>query len=203
MGAQRVVGLDFSGASVREARALAGKAAGGEKCEFVEGDVYDSVGLLGERAFDVVFVNVGSLAWLLDVRRWAKVVAGLMRSGGGEFFMREVHPSLLAVEGGEGGRLAVEYPYFEVVEPLVTNSSWTYVKTEEGGEVPRVRKCVEWNHGLGEIVSALLGEGLRITMLVEHRSVPYEAVRGHMVEIGGGEFCMCLGVDVLLTCMRR
>ncbi len=86
---------------------------------------------------------------------------------------------------------------------MVTDSSWTYVKTEEGREVPKVRKCVEWNHGLGEIVSALLGEGLRITMLVEHRSVPYEAVRGHMVEIGGGEFCMCLGVDVLLTCMRR
>ena len=38
----------------------------------------------------------------------------------------------------------------------------------------------EWNHGLGEIVTALLGAGMELTGLVEHDSVPYEALPGQM-----------------------
>jgi len=40
----------------------------------------------------------------------------------------------------------------------------------------------EWNHGLGEIVTALLAEGLQITGLVEHDSVPWEALPGQMTK---------------------
>ena len=46
----------------------------------------------------------------------------------------------------------------------------------------------EWNHGLGETVTALLDEGLTVTGLVEHDSVPWDALPGMMVEIGGGEW---------------
>ena len=45
----------------------------------------------------------------------------------------------------------------------------------------------EWNHGLGEIVSALLAAGMQLTLLQEHDSVPWEAVKG-MVDTGGGEW---------------
>ena len=38
----------------------------------------------------------------------------------------------------------------------------------------------EWNHGLGEIVTALIAQGLQITGLVEHDSVPWEALVGQM-----------------------
>ena len=38
----------------------------------------------------------------------------------------------------------------------------------------------EWNHGLGEIVTALLDAGMELTMLEEHDSVPWEALPGHM-----------------------
>ena len=37
-----------------------------------------------------------------------------------------------------------------------------------------------WNHGLGEIVTALLDNGLRLTELTEHDSVPWEALPGQM-----------------------
>ncbi|MEZ4595463.1 MAG: hypothetical protein R3C32_00790 [Chloroflexota bacterium] len=37
-----------------------------------------------------------------------------------------------------------------------------------------------WNHGLGEIVTALLDAGMRITMLEEHDSVPWDALPGRM-----------------------
>ena len=45
-----------------------------------------------------------------------------------------------------------------------------------------------WNHGLGEIVTALLDEQMEITMLVEHDSVPWEALFGEMVRDEHGEW---------------
>ena len=38
----------------------------------------------------------------------------------------------------------------------------------------------EWNHSIGEIVTALLGAGLELSMFVEHDSVPWEALPGRM-----------------------
>ena len=43
----------------------------------------------------------------------------------------------------------------------------------------------EWNHGIGEIVTALLGHGLQITGLIEHDTVPWVALPGMMVDVGG------------------
>jgi hypothetical protein len=46
----------------------------------------------------------------------------------------------------------------------------------------------EWNHGLGEIVTALHEAGLCLTMLVEHDSVPWEALPGLMERADDGEW---------------
>jgi hypothetical protein len=46
----------------------------------------------------------------------------------------------------------------------------------------------EWNHGLGEIVSALLDAGLAITGLTEHDTVPWEALPGQMELLSNGEW---------------
>ena len=40
----------------------------------------------------------------------------------------------------------------------------------------------EWNHGIGEIATAVLGHGLQITGLVEHDSVPWAALPGMVVD---------------------
>ena len=37
-------------------------------------------------------------------------------------------------------------------------------------------------------MTALLDHGLDLTMLVEHDSVPWEAIPGHMTNVGGGEW---------------
>lgn len=39
---------------------------------------------------------------------------------------------------------------------------------------------MEWNHGLGEIITALLDAGLHLTSLTEHDSLPWEGVPGLM-----------------------
>ena len=46
----------------------------------------------------------------------------------------------------------------------------------------------EWNHGLGEIFTALTDAGLQVTGLVEHDSVPWEALPGRMTQDDRGEW---------------
>jgi SAM-dependent methyltransferase len=179
----RMTGLDFSGAALEEAQRLAERA--GAAVRFVEAEVYDAVERLGAGAFDLVYTGVGALCWLPDIRRWAAVVAGLLRPGG-RLFLREGHPMLWSLADiGEDGRLVVDHPYFEMAEPLVFDEPGTYVETDV---VFAHNTTHEWNHGLGEIVTALLDEGLRLTMLVEHDSVPWEAFPGHMERLEGGEW---------------
>ena len=179
----RMTGLDFSPASLAEARRLAERA--GAAVDFVEADVYEAAGVLGRAAFDLVYTGIGALGWLPDVLRWAAVVADLLRPGG-RLFLREGHPMLWALDDRRrDGLLAVEYPYFEREEPLVWDQGGTYVQTD----VIFVHTVThEWNHGLGEIVSALLGGGMELTGLVEHDSVPWEALPGLMERLDGGEW---------------
>ena len=79
----------------------------------------------------------------------------------------------------------LDFPYFEQQEAMVWEVGGTYVATDA---VFTHNTTHEWNHGLGEIVSALLAEGLELTMLEEHDSVPWEALPGQMTDIGDGEF---------------
>lgn len=86
---------------------------------------------------------------------------------------------------GEFTGPALEFPYFEMPEPLVFDDGGTYVETEREFNATVTH---EWNHGLGEIVTALLKAGLRLDLLTEHQSVPWNAMPGQMVEIGAGEW---------------
>lgn len=79
----------------------------------------------------------------------------------------------------------VEYPYFEQSEPLVFTDGGTYVETDHEFTA---NTTVEWNHGLGEIVTALLDHGLAVTALVEHDSAPWCALPGQMVADDRGEW---------------
>jgi SAM-dependent methyltransferase len=178
-----MTGLDFSAASLAQARRIAGLA--GVDARFVEAEVYDAPGALGPEPFDLVYTGIGALCWLPDIARWARVVAGLLRPGG-RLFIREGHPMLWALDDARpDGLLAVEYPYFEREEPLVFDDGGTYVETDV---VFTHNRTHEWNHGLGEIVTALMSAGMDLTGLVEHDSVPWEALPGQMERIGGGEW---------------
>jgi SAM-dependent methyltransferase len=178
-----VTGLDLSPASLRHARLLSQRA--GPEVEFVEAELYDAVAVLGAEAFDFVFTGIGALCWLPSIRRWANIVAELLVSGG-RLFMREAHPMLWTLDDERSDDLLVaEYPYFELEEPLIFDTPGTYVKTESTFTHNRTH---EWNHGLGEIVTALLDAGMELTMLVEHDSVPWEGLPGRMTQIELGEW---------------
>jgi hypothetical protein len=152
---------------------------------FVESDVYQTAEVLAAGAFDLVFTGIGAICWLPSIQRWAGVVADLLRPGG-QLFIREGHPMLWTIdETRQDGVLAVETPYFERAEPLVWEEGGTYVQTDT--EFTH-NVTHEWNHGLGEVVTALIGAGMAITGLAEHDSVPWDALPGQMEQIGGGEY---------------
>lgn len=188
----RLVGVDLSPASLAEARSLAGAAA--IPIEYVESDVYSAPKALGGRQFDLVYTGIGAICWLPSIERWARTVAALLRPGG-RLFIRDGHPvlnSLLGMVVGEEhpDRVqqpwvsgpgqptpALELPYFEQPTPLVWSDDTTYV----GDETVTSPVSMEWNHGIGEIVTAVLAAGMELTGLVEHDSVPWEALPGMMV----------------------
>ena len=144
-------------------------------CSFVESDVYDAASALGGEQFDLVFTGIGALCWLPRISRWAAAVAALLKPGG-RLFIREGHPMLWSLtDARPDGLLVVDLPYFERDEPSVWEDDGTYVETDV---VFTANTTHEWNHGLGEIVTALIAQGLQITGLVEHDSVPWEALRG-------------------------
>jgi SAM-dependent methyltransferase len=173
LGAE-MTGVDFSPASLAEARRLSDEVGAG--VEFVEADVYDAVAALGGRTFDLVYTGIGALCWLPSVSRWAAVVARLLGPGG-RLFIREGHPMMWSLDEHHTDSLVVRYDYFERPEPMVFDEQGTYVETDAQFETTITHV---WNHGLGEIVTAILDNGMEITGLVEHDSVPWEALPGQM-----------------------
>jgi SAM-dependent methyltransferase len=183
MGAT-MTGLDFSPASLAEARGIAERA--GVAIDYVEADVYSAVEALGGPGqFDLVFTGVGALCWLPDIERWASVVAELLRPGG-RLFMREGHPVLWALaDDRDDDLLVLNYPYFQQPDPLIWDEGGTYVETDQEFENTLTK---EWSHGIGEIVTAILDHGLVLTTLKEHDTVPWDAIPGRMTKVADGEY---------------
>ncbi|GAA0810201.1 class I SAM-dependent methyltransferase [Spirilliplanes yamanashiensis] len=178
-----MTGLDFSGEALALARELAGRA--GPPVRYVRSDVHDAVDALGAGGFDLVYTGIGALCWLPDIRRWAGVVAALLRPGG-RLFLREGHPVLWSLaDPRPDGLLVVEHPYVQRPEPTVWDEDGTYVTTDVSFTHTR---SAEWNHGLGEVVTALLDAGFTLDALEEHDSVPWDALPGMMRLLDNGEW---------------
>ena len=192
LGARSTTGLDFSPSALLRARKLATRAEA--DVTFVDGDVYDAVELLGAHRFDLVYTGIGAICWLPSIRRWAQVVAGLLRPGG-RLFMREGHPALWSMSDPRpDGLLVVEHPYFET-EGVIFREETSYA----GAGAVGAPESVSFNHGLGEIFTALRDAGLVTTDFVEHREVPWNPLGDAMVESPEfpGEFVLAEGRDRL------
>jgi SAM-dependent methyltransferase len=182
LGAGSVTGLDFSGAALAVARALASDC--GAAIDYVERDAYGAVEALGGDRFDLVYTGIGALCWLPDIARWAEVVAGLLRPGG-RLFLREGHPMLWTLSDPRpDGLLVVEYPYFET-GGTVFHETASYVDHDEPLASP---DTMQFNHGLAEVITALMQAGMTLTAIEEHDSVPWNALGDVMVETGRSEY---------------
>ena len=168
----RMTGLDYSSEAVAKARDLAVRV--GADVDFVESDVYAAPRVVEPGGFDLVYSSLGSVQYLPRIRDWAQVVATLLRPGG-LLFMRESHPVVWSLRDVGDDRLVVDGAYFERPEPERFDRPDTYAA---GGTTFATADSYEWNHGLGEIVSAVLDAGLRLTALVEYDTAPSRSFYG-------------------------
>jgi len=192
LGTRSTLGYDFSPSALRAARDLASGA--GAAVDFVEGDLYDAVEVLGAGRFDLVYTGIGALCWLPSIRRWADVVAGLLRPGG-RLFIREYHPMLWSLSDPRDDHLlVVEFPYFEADGVVFVE------ETSYAGSAPvTAPQFVCFNHGLGEIFTALTAAGMSVTYLQEHREVSDNALGEAMIPSPDhpGEFVLAEGPERL------
>lgn len=178
----KVTGVDFSPSAIVAARALAAEI-GEKSARFVETDVYSLPEKL-DGQFDVVYTSRGVFGWLPDIGRWADVAAHFVRPGG-FLYVAEAHPvsMVFADEDVAPGELRLRYPYWEHSEPLTFEVKGSYADRDAPTE-----GLVEhgWNHGLGEIVSAVANAGLRVDLLREYDFAEWDM--GYTTEAEDGKW---------------
>lgn len=158
----RVTGVDFSPEAIATARSLAVRA--GLEATFIESDVH-ALGDHGLGDFDIVHTSYGVLSWLPDLSAWAKIIASHLAPGG-LFHLVENHPFVMMLD--DDG-VSIRWPYLATGGPLRFESEASYVAPIDDGPLPEYN----WPHGIGEVVTALIGAGLRIAWLREYPRSPY------------------------------
>ncbi|BDH13774.1 class I SAM-dependent methyltransferase [Streptomyces hygroscopicus] len=170
-GAAHTVGLDFSAAAVAEARRLAEEA--GRNVEFIRSDVHRAVEALDGRRFDVIYTGKGALCYLPDLATWAGIVSSLLRPGG-TFYLVEFHPLLDALgptPRPDRQELRLHHDYLGGRGPLRSDTPSTYT---DGPPVQGATTSYEWRHGLGEVISAVVGAGLTVQLVRETELLPWK-----------------------------
>jgi SAM-dependent methyltransferase len=159
-------GLDFSPEALGVARDFAARA--GRDVRFVQSNVYDAPKTLGE-TYEAAYVTWGTVTWLPDIFRWAKVVGDVLEPGGFLYFA-DTHPCAAALEQVDG-KLTPHYAWRTPREsPIPFEDAVTYTgDTREIGN----RRCYNWIHSLSDIITALMQSGLTLEWLHEHDRLPY------------------------------
>ena len=168
LGAE-VTGIDFSERAIGAARALAEKV--GIDARFLLSSV-DELPEVLEGEFDVVYTGRGALGWLPRVERWAEVVSRYVKPGG-FLYLHEGHPLLWTLDDAqqESNPLRLAYPYWEG-DAISTPVEGSYADREARVESPFEHG---WNHGLGEVVTALARCGLVLEFLHEQDFLAWPA----------------------------
>ncbi len=168
-----MTGLDFSPKAIATARSLATET--GIDARFIEGRVDDAATLAGT-GFDLVFTSWGVLIWLPDIALWARTVAQCLKPGG-RFYIAEGHPILWIFEDNKDrylDNLNVVRSYF-LDGPQAWENPFDYA---EPSVSLKHHRSNEWQHGIGEVVTALADAGLRIEFLHEHDRLVWPGIPG-------------------------
>jgi len=171
LGAREVIGIDISPRMLELAGRLS--KATGAPARWIETDVLDAPHVLDGTA-DVLYTGRGSLIWLHDLDGWAAVLRRLLAPSG-RLVIFDGHPAEWLFDADEDGHLvATDYDYFDGAE---ASKGWApeYIDRLSIAEDDQSWKFARaWT--LGEIVTALVGAGLRLERLVEY---PVDWWAGH------------------------
>ncbi|WP_417368516.1 class I SAM-dependent methyltransferase [Flavobacterium beibuense] len=155
-------GVDFSDAAITKARELAETT--GTNTQFICCDIYSLPDNLNEQ-FDILFTSYGTIGWLPDLDRWAKVINHFLKPGG-NFIIAEFHPFVWMFDPGFS---KIDYSYFNE-EAIIETETGTYADKAADMET----KTISWNHDLSEVFSSLINNNLEIKTFKEYNYSPYD-----------------------------
>lgn len=164
-----VTGVDLSDNAISKAKELA-KITGGA-AKFICCDIYDLPEYLSKQ-FDIVYTSYGTISWLPDLDKWAKIISKFLKPDG-KFIFVEFHPVVWMFDDNFE---KISYNYLNTGEIHETESG-TYADRE----APINQEIVNWNHGISEVVNSLITNDLRIDSLNEFDYSPYNCFR-HTLE---------------------
>jgi len=155
----KCTGVDISPVAIDKARYLNEQC--GLDARFVCSDVYSFRRDTSE-PFEMVFTSYGSICWLPDLDKWARVVSSNLGPGG-TFYMAEFHPVFDLLSG---------YPYFGSDKPDIEEVG-TY--TENSADVHTTEAT--WAHPLSRVIGSLIKAGIEIGCVNEYPFSPYNCFK--------------------------
>ena len=156
-----VTGVDLSDKAVESAIELANKTK--IDANFICSDIYELPKCL-DKQFDIVFTSYGTIGWLPDLDKWAKIVAKYLKPGG-KFVFVEFHPVVWMFDDDFE---KIAYHYFNK-EVIIESETGSYAdKTADLSQ-----EYVMWNHSMSDVVNSLIKNGLEINSLDEFDYSPY------------------------------
>ncbi len=160
-GAQ-ITGVDFSEKAINHARSLNHEL--GKNAEFIRSDIYQLPKGL-DKQFDILLTYYGTVMWLPDLPKWAKVIAHFLKPGG-FFYLADAHPfvNMLSVDKNSH-KPQIGFPYFTTGKPeRIESKTGTYANP--GSETTN-KVTYQWDHSLSKILDAIIDAGLQIEYLHE------------------------------------
>ncbi|MBW1297109.1 class I SAM-dependent methyltransferase [Aquimarina litoralis] len=176
MGA-KCTGVDISEKGIELAKKLALELD--LDANFVCCNVLDTSEHIKEK-FDIIFTSYGVIGWLPDLKPWGQMIAERLKPGG-MFYIVEFHPIVWMFDYLDK-EPKVKYGYHQK-EAIYEEYQGTYADMNSD----MISKEYGWNHGLGQVISALSEAGLTIEYLKEYDESPYN-VFPNMIKNDNGMF---------------
>ncbi len=162
----KCIGVDISDKSIALAKQLNAQLK--LEAQFVCCNVLETSQHISQ-TFDIVFTSYGVIGWLPDLKPWGQMIAQRL-SKGGVFFMAEFHPIVWMFDYLQTPPV-LRYGY---------NQKQVIYEQYEGTYADKSSKMISkdycWNHGMGDVVTALTEAGLHVEYLKEYNESPYNVL---------------------------
>lgn len=152
----KCTGVDLSDKAIEKAQELNRKL--NLDAKFISCDVYDTLEHINEQ-FDVVYTSYGTIGWLPDLDKWAKVISHFLKPNG-KFVFVEFHPVVWMFDDDF---TKIQYHYHNE-KAIVEEYSGTYADKDAAIKTD----YIGWNHSLSEVFQSLMNNDLQIEHFEEY-----------------------------------
>ena len=156
-----ITGVDLSDKAIESAKQIAKDT--NSNAEFICCDIYDLPNHL-DKKFDIVFTSYGTIGWLPDLDKWAKIVSKFLKPNG-QFVFVEFHPVVWMFDDNFE---KIYYRYFNS-GVIVDTQIGTYA--DKNADLTLTE--MSWNHSISEVLNSLIKNGLEIKLFDEFDYSPY------------------------------